>query len=51
LKEIEDSWKDYEFEFNTWGSRDYPCVLAGLKVGEIIEKLDEDNMSLTTINA
>jgi len=42
LNEINDNWKDYEFEFSSWGQRDQPCILGGLKVAEIVEKLEDD---------
>lgn len=40
-----------EFEFTTWGQRDQPCILGGLKVAEIVELLEDDQMTLTTLNA
>ena len=51
LNEINDNWKDYEFEFSNWGQRDQPCILGGLKVAEIVELLEDDKMTLTTLNA
>lgn len=52
LEEIRVYWETAEFEFNTWGkSRDIPCVLNGLVVQTITERLEEDQMTLTTLNA
>jgi hypothetical protein len=31
-----------EFEFGHWGKREPPLLLGGVKVSEILEKLDED---------
>merc|ERR1719498_769155 len=39
------------FDFVTWKSRDYPCVLSGAKVGETQEALEETMMALNTMNA
>merc|ERR1719453_808771 len=39
------------FDFNTWKSRDYPCILAPGKVGETQEALEETMMNLNTMNA
>merc|ERR1719498_2398019 len=39
------------FDFVTWKSRDYPCVLSGAKVGETQEALEETMMNLNTMNA
>ena len=46
-----DYWQTAEFKFVTWGKRETPCMLSGLVVGEIIERLDEDYMTLSTLNA
>lgn len=40
-----------EFEFANWGKREQPCLLGGMRVSEIIERLDEDQMTLQTLNA
>lgn len=43
LEEIKTFWDSAIFEFSTWGkSRDYPCILNGMCVANITEKLDED---------
>eukprot|EP00913_Durusdinium_trenchii_P023519 g22096.t1 len=39
------------FDFGTWKSRDFPCVLSGAKVGETQEALEETMMNLNTMNA
>merc|ERR1719498_187506 len=39
------------FDFVTWKTRDYPCVLAPGKVGETQEALEETMMALNTMNA
>ena len=39
------------FDFNTWKTREYPCVLAPGKVGETQEQLEETMMALNTMNA
>ena len=31
-----------KFEFGVWGKRDTPCMLNGLIVGTILERLEED---------
>ena len=52
LREIKEFWIEAAFEFSTWGkNRDYPCILSGLRVQEIMEKLEEDQMTLATLNA
>jgi len=52
LEEIRVYWESAAFEFNTWGkSRDIPCVLNGTVVQTITERLEEDQMVLTTLNA
>lgn len=52
LEEIKTFWETAFFEFSTWGkNRDYPCILNGMKVGEITERLDEDQMALAAMNA
>jgi len=50
LKEIEGFWDTREFDFGPWGKREN-SVLAGLSVQEITEKLEEDQMTLSSINA
>lgn len=50
LKEIVGVWDTREFEFGNWGKREN-AVLAGLSVQEITEKLEEDQMTLSSINA
>lgn len=42
LEEISEYWNVVEFDFVVWGKRETPCMLGGMKVGEIIERLDED---------
>ncbi|CAD7937234.1 unnamed protein product [Amoebophrya sp. A120] len=51
LAEISQQWSEYCFEFSTWKARDYPCCLAGGKVVEIQELLEETIMALNTMNA
>ena len=51
IGEIQAQWAAAMFDFNTWKSRDYPCVLAGGRVGEIQEQLEETMMALNTMNA
>ena len=52
LEEIKTFWETAIFEFSTWGKgRDYPCILNGMKVAEITERLDEDQMALAAMNA
>eukprot|EP00397_Hematodinium_sp_SG-2012_P000031 GEMP01000031.1.p1 GENE.GEMP01000031.1~~GEMP01000031.1.p1 ORF type:complete len:4639 (+),score=1050.01 GEMP01000031.1:391-14307(+) len=51
MSEINIMWGAFMFDFNTWKSRDYPCVLAGGKVGEVQEALEETMMALNTMNA
>lgn len=42
LDEINEYWNNAYFDFQTWGKIETPCLLAGLKVGEILEHLEED---------
>lgn len=51
LKEISTQWEAMMFDFGTWKSRDYPCVLSGGKVAETQEALEETMMNLNTMNA
>eukprot|EP00931_Biecheleriopsis_adriatica_P081368 TRINITY_DN5469_c0_g1_i1.p1 TRINITY_DN5469_c0_g1~~TRINITY_DN5469_c0_g1_i1.p1 ORF type:complete len:4656 (-),score=1282.68 TRINITY_DN5469_c0_g1_i1:88-14055(-) len=51
IKEISAQWESMFFDFGTWKSRDYPCVLSGGKVGETQEALEETMMNLNTMNA
>ena len=52
LEEIKVYWENAVFEFSTWGkARDYPCILNGMCVATITEKLDEDQMALAALNA
>jgi dynein heavy chain len=51
LSEITKNWAEISFDFGTWKSRDYPCVLSGAKVGEAQEALEETMMALNTMNA
>merc|ERR1719191_1066891 len=51
LSEISSQWGQMMFDFGTWKSRDYPCVLSGAKVGETQEALEETMMALNTMNA
>jgi len=51
LKEIEEFWKDAAFEFSTHRGRDVPCVLNGVVVGDITERMDEDGQTLASLNA
>jgi dynein heavy chain, axonemal len=52
LDEIKTYWEAAVFEFSTWGkARDYPCILNGMSVQNIMEKLEEDSMTLATLNA
>ncbi|CAJ1345300.1 unnamed protein product [Effrenium voratum] len=51
LREISTQWEAMMFDFGTWKSRDYPCVLSGGKVGETQEALEETMMNLNTMNA
>lgn len=51
IAEIRCQWSTATFEFNTWKSRDHPCVLSGGRVGEVQEQLEETMMALNTMNA
>jgi dynein heavy chain, axonemal len=51
LDEIQVYWDAANFEFAVWGKRDRPCMLQGLIVSTIKERLDDDQMTLTTVNA
>jgi len=52
LSEIKTFWETAFFEFSTWGKgRDYPCILNGMCVATITERLDEDQMTLAALNA
>jgi hypothetical protein len=42
LAEINEFWVDASFEFQTWGKRENAYMLGGMKVGEILEKIEED---------
>jgi hypothetical protein len=42
LDEICAFWNDAIFEFGHWAKREQPCILNGLVVGNILERLDED---------
>lgn len=50
LGEINEFWSAKEFEFGPWGKREN-IVLGGLCVQEITERLEEDQMVLSSINA
>lgn len=50
LGEINEFWTAKEFEFGPWGKREN-IVLGGLCVQEITERLEEDQMVLSSINA
>ena len=50
LEEIKVFWDESEFDFGNW-KRDYPCVLGGNRVQEVQEKLEEDQMTLASLNA
>ena len=49
LGEINNQWGGMMFDFGTWKSRDYPCVLAMGKVGELQEILEETLQSLANV--
>lgn len=51
ILEIQNQWSSTMFDFNTWKTREYPCVLAGGRVAEIQEQLEESMMTLNTMNA
>jgi dynein heavy chain len=51
IRDITAQWQGMMFDFNTWKTRDYPCVLAPGKVGETQEALEETMMALNTMNA
>ena len=52
LEEVKTTWDAACFDFSTWGKqRDYPCILNGMSVQTIQEKLDEDQMLLATLIA
>jgi len=43
LLEIKEFWDVAVFEFSTWGkTRDYPCILNGMSVQNMNERLEED---------
>lgn len=50
LQEIDEWWVEREFEFVPWGKRDN-AALGGLRVQDITERLEEDQMTLSSINA
>jgi len=50
LKEIREFWGDAAFEFTKW-KREVFCMLKGDSVQTILERLDEDNMAVSTIAA
>jgi dynein heavy chain len=50
LAEIDEWWSSQTFEFVAWGRREN-AILGGLKVQEITERLEEDQMTLSSINA
>jgi dynein heavy chain len=51
LNEISSTWKAAEFTFGVWRSREMPCMLNGMSVQEITERLEEDQGTLTALNA
>jgi len=51
IRDITGQWQGVLFDFNTWKTRDYPCVLAPPKVAETQEQLEETMMALNTMNA
>jgi dynein heavy chain len=51
LNEINGQWSGMLFDFGTWKTRDYPCILAMGRVGELQEVLEETLMNLNTMNA
>lgn len=50
LNEIQSYWDVRDFAFGNWGKREN-AVLSGIAVQEITEKLEEDQMTLSSINA
>jgi dynein heavy chain len=51
LRDMTAQWEGMFFDFGTWKTRDYPCILVGAKVGETQEALEESMMNLNTMNA
>lgn len=51
LNEINQIWDVAEFQFSVWGKREAPCMLNGLSVQSVTERLEEDSMTLATLNA
>ena len=51
LNETESFWSLSIFDFASWKSRDCLCVLAGGRVAEVQEQLEESLMSLNTMNS
>ena len=51
IADVQSVWAAVAFDFNTWKQRDYPCVLAGGRVAELQEQLEETMMALNTMNA
>lgn len=51
LNEIQEFWDKADFEFSVWGKREVPCMLNGLCVQTTTERLEEDQMTLATLNA
>ncbi|KAL4479549.1 hypothetical protein ABPG72_018535, partial [Tetrahymena utriculariae] len=51
LDEINQYWSDVQFQFNIWAKRETPCIINGNEVIKIFEKLEEDQLQLSTFNS
>ena len=51
LDELGAYWDDEVFDFQPWKQREQDCVLGMNKVNDILERLDEDQLILSTIAA
>ena len=51
LAELQTQWASALLDFNTWRGREYPCVLAGGRVAELQEQLEETMVTLNSMNA
>jgi len=51
LTELSSYWDYVEFEFMPYKGKDVLCKLGGNQVNEVLEKLEEDQLLLSTIAA
>ncbi|KAL4465245.1 hypothetical protein ABPG74_001959 [Tetrahymena malaccensis] len=51
LDEINQYWNEVQFQYSNWAKREVPCIINGNQITLIIEKLEEDQLQLSTFNS